>query len=235
MENSRIKVRSNRASPARTSKSKQRGFYDLTRAHTRESGSITRVEEFGLSSVSEEANVSDNMDRPVSASPDSGKTSENDTRRLRGNLRKKTPSSDDILETNRTRLQLPGSFSMDKLCSHVTENDETKMTTVTTTTTITTTTMTTTTTPIAMAETSGDAETSRDHGGKSGLIKRRMLGSIRGLMASTHLLQTYESDEVLYALVTSFSLLRPLTCLCSCRTLATLWSNVMHILKARKK
>ncbi|XP_012535447.1 uncharacterized protein LOC105836159 isoform X2 [Monomorium pharaonis] len=185
-------VRSNRASLARTSKSKQRGFYDLTRARAQESGSITRVEEFGLSSVSEEANVSDDMDKSVSASPDSEKTSENGACRLRGNLRKKTPSSDDILETSRTRLQLSGSFSMDKLCSHLSENHETKVTTVTATITTTT---TVTTSPTPIAGTSGDSETSRDHGGKSGLIKRRMLGSIRGLMASTHLLQTYESDE----------------------------------------
>jgi len=182
-------VRSNRAAPARTSKNKQRGFYDLTRAHTQESGSITRVEEFGLSSVSEEVNVSDDMERPMSASPDSEKMS---ARRLRGNLRRKTASSDNILESNRMRLQLPESFSMDKLCSHMMENDETKVT--------------------ATAETSGDIEASReDHGGKSGLIKRRMLGSIRGLMASTHLLQTYEPDEVLCALVAFFSLLGSLT------------------------
>ncbi|XP_024888824.1 uncharacterized protein LOC112465493 [Temnothorax curvispinosus] len=181
-------VRSNRATPVQTSKSKQRGFYDLTRAHTQESGSITRVEEFGLSSVSEEVNVSDDIERPTSASPDSGNTSANDARRLRGNLRRKTASSDDILENNRTRLQLPGSFSMDKLCSRVTENDEMKVTTATATAPTPVVTM-------AMAGTSGDAEASRDYGGKSGLIKRRMLGSIRGLMASTHLLQTYESDE----------------------------------------
>lgn len=199
IENSRIKVRSDRATPTRTSKSKQRGFYDLTRAHTRESGSITRVEEFGLSSVSEEANVSDDMERPMSASPDSEKMSANDSIRLRGNLRRKTASSDDILK-NKTRLQLPGSFSMDKLCSHVTENDEIKMKTPIPTST-----------PTPTAGTSDDAEASRDHIGKSGLIKRRMLGSIRGLMASTHLLQTYESDEVPCTLVASFSLLGSLT------------------------
>lgn len=180
-------MQSNRATPARTSTNKQRGFYDLTRAHTQDSASITRVEEFGLSSVSEEVNVSGDIERPMSASPDSEKMS---ARRLRGNLRRKTASSDDILENNRTRLQLPGSFSMDKLCSHVTENDETKVNDET---------MATAT---ATAETSGDIEASReDYGGKSGLIKKRMLGSIRGLMASTHLLQTYEPDEVLCTLL----------------------------------
>lgn len=155
----------------------QRGFYDLTRARTQESGSITRVEEFGLSSVSEEANdaFDDDAERPVSASPDSGKASANGSRTLRGNLKRKTVSSDDILESSRTRLP-PVSFSMDKLCSD-TENDET------------------TATPAAAA-TAATAETSRDNGGKGGLIKRRMLGSIRGLMASTHLLQTCEIDEV---------------------------------------
>jgi len=185
-------VRSNCATPVGTSKSKQRGFYDLTRAHIQESGSITRVEEFGLSSVSEEANVSDDTERPMSVSPDSGKMSANGTRRLRGNLRRKTASSDNILENDRTKLQLPGSLSMDKLCSHVnTENDEMKTIPMTTATTMMTAPAMTT-----MAGTS-DTEASRDHGGKSSLIKRRMLGSIRGLMASTHLLQTYESDEVL--------------------------------------
>lgn len=168
------------------------------------------MEEFGLSSVSEEMNVSDDAERPMSASPDSGKTSANSARRLCGNLRRKTASSDDILESNGMRLQLPGSFSMDKLCSRVTANDEMKVTK-----------MTTTTPPApAMAGISSDAETSRDHGGKSGLIKRRMLGSIRGLMASTHLLQTYESDEVLCALVTSSSLPWSLTHLYGYRTLA---------------
>ncbi|RLU23069.1 hypothetical protein DMN91_005347 [Ooceraea biroi] len=165
----------NDAASMRTSKSKQRGFYDLTRARIQESGSITRVEEFGLSSVSEEANVSDEVDRPVSASPDSGKASANGTR-LRSNLRRKTASSDNILENSRTRLQ-PVSFSMDKLCSGV-ENDD----------------MVTTTVPTTVGA-GGDVDTTRDHGGKGGLIKRRMLGSIRGLMASTHLLQTYEAEE----------------------------------------
>ncbi|XP_020285157.1 uncharacterized protein LOC109855369 isoform X2 [Pseudomyrmex gracilis] len=162
--------RSDEAASTRTSKSKQRGFYDLTQARVQTSGSITRVEEFGLSSVSEEANVSD-ADRPASA---------NSSRTLtRGNLRRKTVSSDDILENKRTRLQPPVSFSMDKLCSNV-ENDVE------------------TTKPQAATITgngSADAETSRNHGGKGGLIKRRMLGSIRGLMASTHLLQTNETDE----------------------------------------
>lgn len=179
----------NESSSARPLKGKQRGFYDLTRARTQESGSITRVEEFGLSSVSEEANdIFDDTERPVSASPDSGKASANGSRTLRGNLKRKTVSSNDILESSRTRLP-PVSFSMDKLCSDP-ENDETA------------------TTPAAAT-----AETSRDNGGKGGLIKRRMLGSIRGLMASTHLLQTYEADEV-YSFVSCyiyffFSLHRP--------------------------
>jgi len=179
----------NDAASIRVSKSKQRGFYDLTRARIQESGSITRVEEFGLSSVSEEANVSD-VERPASASPDSGKTANGI--RLRSNLRRKTASSDNILGNSRTRLQPPVSFSMDKLCS--VESDD----------------VVTTTMPAAVAS-SGDVDASRDHGGKGGLIKRRMLGSIRGLMASTHLLQTYEAEEVLCSLkslVTSCSLRR---------------------------
>lgn len=182
---------------ARTSKNKQRGFYDLTRARTQETGSITRVEEFGLSSVSEEANVSDDLERPTSASPDSGKA--NSSRTMRGNLKRKTVSSDDILENSRTKLQPPVStvsFSMDKLCPDA-ENDETGMSS---------------TTPTTMAPAEVGCETSRDHGGKGGLIKRRMLGSIRGLMASTHLLQTYEIEEVLCAL-SNFLLLLSSRCM----------------------
>lgn len=179
------------AASAQTSKSKQRGFYDLTRARTQESGSITRVEEFGLSSVSEEVNVSDDAERPTSASPDSGKTS--GSRTLRGNLKRKTVSSDDILENSRTKLQPPVSFSMDKLCSDV-ENDETR------------------TSPTTTAPAEVGCETSRDHGGKGGLIKRRMLGSIKGLMASTHLLQTYEIEEVLCAHSKSCYFFLPVAC-----------------------
>lgn len=214
-----------------TSRGKQqRGFYDLTRARTQESGSITRVEEFGLSSVSEEANVSD-VERPASASPGSGKasvngakTSDRRSRSLRSNLRQKTASSDDILET-RTRLQHPPvSFSMDKLCSDAENEDENETKTAT------------------MPAVAGDAETSRDHAGKGGLIKRRMLGSIRGLMASTHLLQTYEPEEVLHALsccVIFFFLFcyatlgRP-TCLCSCRALVTARSD-MRLVKGKTR
>lgn len=204
------KGRNDDAASARASKSKQkqRGFYDLTQAARVQSssGSITRVEEFGLSSVSEEANVSDADDRPASA---------NSARTLttRGNLRRKTASSDNILENKRTRLQPPVSFSMDKLCADVENNDGTAK-------------------PAVTGNGSGDAETSRNHGGKGGLIKRRMLGSIRGLMASTHLLQTNETDEVLreesrlgYA-SPFFLLLRRMgtsdMCLCSCRALAHL-------------
>lgn len=171
-------------------KVRQCGSYDLTRVPIQESGSITRVEEFGLSSVSEEVNISD-TERPESTSPDTGKIPISGTRilsdrhlkLLRGNLRKKTASSDDILESNKNKTKLqrppPVSFSMDKLCTDV-ENDET------------TATMTT-----MVVGTGTEVEITRDHGAKGGLIKRRMLGSIRGLMASTHLLQTYEIEEVI--------------------------------------
>nr|XP_033338864.1 nostrin isoform X2 [Megalopta genalis] len=46
----------------------------------------------------------------------------------------------------------------------------------------------------AIAETAETAEI-KDHARKVGLIKRRMLGSIRGLMASTHLLHVHEAEE----------------------------------------
>lgn len=201
---------SDAASARQTSKSKQRGFYDLTRARVHESGSITRVEEFGLSSVSEEANVSDDAERPASASPDSGKASAYASRRLRSNLRRKTVSSDDILDNSRTRLQPPVSFSMDKLSSVVNEENDDALTEM----------------PATATATVDIVDTSRDHGGKGGLIKRRMLGSIRGLMASTHLLQTYEAEEVLYALkslVTSYCSLR------STRSLMRVCPVVAHL------
>ncbi|XP_015601249.1 uncharacterized protein LOC107270605 isoform X2 [Cephus cinctus] len=149
----------------------QCGSYDLTKERSLNLGSITRVEEFGLSSVSEEGNVSD-TERPSSSFEHSGKSSElnkEDVEKIEhgnGNLRKKTVSSENILGSAKIKFA-PVSFSMDKLCSDG-ENED------------------------ARQEAEGET---RDAAGKGGLIKRRMLGSIRGLMASTHLIQPHEIEE----------------------------------------
>lgn len=134
--------------------------YDLTKARTQELGSITRVEEFGLASVSQEI---------VTSSPESTNVSMNteDTKNNATNLRKMAASSDNIFsEQGKKRLALV-SFSVDKLCSDT-----------------------------EMEEADNVTGESRDHARKAGLIKRRMLGSIRGLMASTHLLHVHEAEEV---------------------------------------
>lgn len=173
------------------------GSYDLIEARTRELGSITRVEEFGLSSVSEEGNVSE----PERAEPtsydlridvegtgegtgnagenggaDEGRTSKLDSSNDlpdgdigSGRLRKKTLSTDNVLGGTRIKLT-PVSFSLDKLFDDAGTDES--------------------------AARRDNAEQTREHGGKGGLIKRRMLGSIRGLMASTHLLQQHEPEEV---------------------------------------
>ncbi|XP_012257873.2 uncharacterized protein LOC105687086 isoform X2 [Athalia rosae] len=179
----------------------QSGSYDLTRQRKFDVGSITRVEEFGLSSVSEEGHPSDtealrDVDESVvdttrvNRSKDEGETGEDDhgkspeskksavensSIRGRGNLlqnsflRKKTKSSENILTGTKLKFT-PVSFSLDKLCSDG-ENEENNA--------------------------ASESDTSKEHstGKGAGLIKRRMLGSIRGLMASTHLLQTHEIDE----------------------------------------
>ncbi|KOX67176.1 Nostrin [Melipona quadrifasciata] len=147
--------------------------YDLTRARTRQSGSILRVEEFGLSSVSEE-----NLDS--FPSPGAMVVSSRSKTNLRAptksdeSLGKMVASSDNLLnEKSSLRNEEAASraasisLSMDKLCSDA-ENDETRDAAI---------------------------ETIRDHARNAGLIKRRMLGSIRGLMASTHLLHSASSHE----------------------------------------
>ena len=174
------------------------GSYDLTEARTRELGSITRVEEFGLAAVSEEGNLSDS-ERPECTSYDlhagrqsrveNGENDEDDDDDRKKSkldssndspdsafaprkLRIKTVSTDNVLTGTRMKLT-PISFSLDKLCTDE-GNDEG--------------------TNVVVGH--RDCEQTRDHVGKGGLIKRRMLGSIRGLMASTHLLQQHETEEV---------------------------------------
>ncbi|CAK9796902.1 NOSTRIN [Anthophora plagiata] len=152
------------------SKSSQSASYDLTTARTGQLGSITRVEEFGLSSVSEE-NLTSLPDNVVAVSPvnDAREPEKND----KDDGLKNTIASTDSLfnEPAKRRVVGPVSFSMDKLCSD-TENEET-----------------------TECNATGEIESGRDRARKAGLIKRRMLGSIRGLMASTHLLHVHENEE----------------------------------------
>lgn len=134
--------------------------YDLTKARAREVGSLTRVEEFGLSSVyvgAERGHVT--------------------LSRLFTKMGKKTISSDDILNDNcSSTLAPPTSISLDRLC--VEEGEEIKLGTKSATTSI-----------------------------KTGLKKKLMLGSIRGLFASTYLTQNIDIDEVVEILFWSIVLL----------------------------
>lgn len=162
------------------SKSTRHASYDLTKARTQQLGSITRVEEFGLSSITKEeinedrenssnVNIRSNSVSPDSVFIDDTNPEEDSPTTGRRKVFSKTASSDDIVGNGKRSPLLPVSFSMDKLCSD-TENDET-------------------------SARSTELETTRDRAGKGGMIKKRMLGSIRGLMASTHLLQTNDIHE----------------------------------------
>lgn len=212
--------RSGKSENGLSSLTSRTGSYDLTEARTRELGSVTRVEEFGLSSVSEEGNASDS-ERPdwsmdelnVDGNDgcaleidhnDDGHGEEKEKHRKRNHLTYSsndppdgdlaparlghTLSSDNVHRGMGMKLT-PVSFSVDKLYSDEVNADATNGIAARRDSERTTATATTTT-------------TSRDHVGKGGLIKRRMLGSIRGLMASTHLLQQqqhqhqHDSEEV---------------------------------------
>lgn len=139
--------------------------YDLLKAKTRESGSITRIEEFGFSSLSKDDAMNSSPEKEVAVS-----TGETQVKNKNG-LRKSIATSETVLNEKSETIVAPVSFSMDKLCSDTTENDERGN--------------------VVSGETEG-----RDHARKAGLIKRRMLGSIRGLMASTHLLHSSSAHEI---------------------------------------
>ncbi|XP_076640540.1 nostrin [Colletes latitarsis] len=145
------------------SKRKTAASYDLTTARTQESGSITRIEEFGLTSVSE-GNAISSPERSSVSTKCNTEDAENDSSKLRETV----DGSEDVFDGETKKRATPVSQSMDKLCSD-TENEEADDATV-------------------------EIET-RDHARKAGLIKKRMLGSIRGLMASTHLLHVHETEE----------------------------------------
>ncbi|KAF3428886.1 hypothetical protein E2986_03391 [Frieseomelitta varia] len=139
--------------------------YDLTKARTRQSGSILRVEEFGLSSVSEENLDSFPSPGAVVVSSRGSRTNVRAPTKSDESLGKMVASTDNLAlneptSRNEEASRASISLSMDKLCSDA-ENDE----------------------------------TIRAHARNAGLIKRRMLGSIRGLMASTHLLHSPSSHE----------------------------------------
>lgn len=174
----------------------QSGSYDLTRPQKKfDAGSVARVEEFGLSSVSEEALASDTdgpqddvdeeESRPKSgaennrsSSKNAGEISEEENGPGMARisvLKNKTKSSENIMTTGAKLRFTPVSFSLDKLCSDG-ENEEKNVT--------------------SESEVSKEQTTPNSSKG-AGLIKRRMLGSIRGLMASTHLLQVHEIEEVM--------------------------------------
>ncbi|XP_066596133.1 uncharacterized protein Nost [Prorops nasuta] len=150
------------------------GSYDLTKARARiELGSITRVEEFGLASVTEELGA----ERESSRSPDSGLACSNARSQPSRSLRQlRTTSSDNILGRNAAkrsnRGRGPGSkmvtLSVDRLCS----DSEAEMT-----------------------EDAPEEAPKEATEGKGGLIKRRMLGSVRGLIATAHILHAQDLDE----------------------------------------
>ncbi|XP_053994278.1 uncharacterized protein LOC128884722 [Hylaeus volcanicus] len=153
----------------RVAKSKSTASYDLTKARTQELGSITRVEEFGLAAVSE-ANVTSSPESAAVSMKNIADDADpnNDSRKLR----RKVGSSDNVFNVDAKKHFAPVSFSMDKLCFD-TENEEVD----------------------GDGDGDGDGDAARDHVRKAGPIKKRMLGSIRGLMASTHLLHVHETEE----------------------------------------
>lgn len=123
--------------------------YDLTKATARETGSVTRVEEFGMAAVVSEETI-------VARSSENG-----------AGPRKVLGSAEDLLNGSGpvpVHLYRPSSDG---------ENEEADD---------------------EAAETAETVET-KDRARKVGPIKRRMLGSIRGLMASTHLLHVHEAEE----------------------------------------
>lgn len=144
--------------------------YDLTKARTPELGSITRVEEFGLSSVSQEHLKSSSSSPETAIASSKTNVALHRAPTKTTGLGKMIATSDNVLNEKSELSIVPVSFSMDKLCSD-TEIDETHD-----------------------AATAAEID-SRDHARKAGLIKRRMLGSIRGLMASTHLLHSVSVHE----------------------------------------
>ncbi|KAK0166988.1 hypothetical protein PV327_004443 [Microctonus hyperodae] len=113
-----------------------------------------------------------------------------------GRLRKRIASSDNILCGTKFKLA-PVSISLDKLCDdnvgdcnndtddNDDDNDEKDNGVV----------MENKNEDLCELKTISEKELQKTHMGKGGLIKRRMLGSIRGLMASTNLLHQHENEE----------------------------------------
>ncbi|XP_015116854.1 uncharacterized protein LOC107041016 [Diachasma alloeum] len=149
--------------------SRSRGSYDLVEARTRELGPITVIDESGLSSVSEEVNVEE--------------------------IRETEVKSYDLV----TRLECQADEKVGEKGG--VRGGLRKKTTSTSAENVAAGRMKLT--PVSFSldklcdggegEVNGEKETR--NAGKGGIIKRRMLGSIRGLMASTHLLHQCDTDE----------------------------------------
>ncbi|KAK0091240.1 hypothetical protein PV326_003540 [Microctonus aethiopoides] len=112
-----------------------------------------------------------------------------------GRLRKRIASSDNILCGTKLKLA-PVSISLDKLCDdnvgdcnndNDDDDDDDDDNGIV---------MKNKNKDLCEIKTIGEKELQKTHMGKGGLIKRRMLGSIRGLMASTNLLHQHENEEM---------------------------------------
>ncbi|XP_076663027.1 nostrin isoform X2 [Andrena cerasifolii] len=133
----------------------------------------TRTQELGSITRVEEFGLASVLEENATSSPEAlgifVRNAADDLKGDQADFRMIVGSSDNIFDKQSEKRRVaPVSFSMDKLCSD-TENEEADNAT-------------------------GEIET-KDHARKAGLIKRRMLGSIRGLMASTHLLNVHETEE----------------------------------------
>lgn len=195
-----MKNNNNNNSPS----SSRSGSYDLVEAREREMSKYkNNIDEFGLSSVSEEVNLSEPGEVELTSydmKPEKKLESNDDkvfeqgsiessspikrTILTPGILRKKTLSSENLTGNKRT-MKLT-SFSLDQLYDDIDNANEEKNKRVV---------------GVGGGGGGGEKEEEKDqagirHMGKRGLIKRRMLGSIRGLMASTNLLHQHDTEEV---------------------------------------
>lgn len=153
--------------------------YDLDKARAGEPSFTCETKELELLSVSKDeldggaTTSSSSLEQPVV---------KNSTEMIPSALKKKTMSSDNILCKSKLKLA-PVSFSMDELSSSNShggeKNETTKGDEVV----------------ADCNETMGSGDKKQSSKG-AGLIKRRMLGSIRGLMTSTNLLGNDTNDEV---------------------------------------
>ncbi|KAG7214179.1 hypothetical protein KM043_001525 [Ampulex compressa] len=166
--------------PPANSLNGKRGFYDLLKAQTRSLGSITRIEEFGPSFAAEEGRGRDGIVR----SDSEGNAGEPEARAEPRPVVGTTEAGAELAANggSDSRGNPSGSRPLpaereERGCPPLSCSGEK---------------------PASDAEQERGFEANggpRDRAGKAGSIKRRMLGSIRGLMASTHLLQAHEDEE----------------------------------------